>query len=56
MLFSWLNLGILKQESMGTDSPRVASRETTIFPAVFFFFNPKTALSEAPEASMIFSQ
>lgn len=39
---------------MGTDSLRVASRETTIFPA--FFFNPKTALSEAPEAGMIFSQ
>lgn len=40
---------------MGTDSLRVASRETTIFPA-FFFFNPKTALSEAPEAGMMFSQ
>lgn len=26
------------------------------FSLLFFFFNPKTALSEAPKAGMIFSQ
>lgn len=53
MLFSWLNLGILKRvygdwlASSGLEGNNNFS---------CFFFNPKTALSEAPEAGMIFSQ